>query len=450
MNIASKCFLLLALLGSTAYAGMREAGTRGGGNAVICFNDPTIPKEIRASKDGELQDAHIPKITSIQMLDIYELTLATGLGTPAKVDLQEILPGESIADFSKRLLFRISQFHSAFWLETVNTIESMPPERAIAHSYGIEQINDYDLMARIDSRNCVIGTVIHHQPNGAVTDLHFDQRLWSHPKFSAYDKYVAYLHEVVYRTNRKIYSAENSDLSRRLVGLLLRKNIEHPMLVQELSVARNEKSPKSFMELRDEFYADIMKKEAMMGFAGLVLTEMIETLGNPLSKDETVDYFKEHGQPEEAYQKVLAKDPVFLRVVQQAEMRIYNNFYETDRFKEALAKFPEADRKYVAKMTSKTFHEEFYATEMARFRKLLFEKLATQYTIFQFQVRMAPYLTEETKSYLKEKLELIKKPGDHYQACLKLLRASPNEISNAEIVGIIIDRRRILPFKPLP
>jgi hypothetical protein len=44
----------------------------GGGNAIVCFNSKEIPVEVRAN-NGKIQDSHIEKITSIEMLDLWEL-----------------------------------------------------------------------------------------------------------------------------------------------------------------------------------------------------------------------------------------------------------------------------------------------------------------------------------------------------------------------------------------
>lgn len=223
-------FPLVALSFSSAFAAS-DAGTRGGGNALICFNDPAIPAGIRKD-NGDIKDAHIPSINSIQMLDLYEMSLQQGMEDVEPVQFMPILKGEGIAAFAERMLSRIADFTPVIATHAIKIMHAMPPNKSFAHPYGIENVKDFDLMGKINSRLCVVGTILYHVKNGGTTEIHYDQRLWNHPSFDAYNKYVAYLHEVIYSSMRESLNSKDSDDARKLVGMLLKKNFDQDSFIR--------------------------------------------------------------------------------------------------------------------------------------------------------------------------------------------------------------------------
>jgi|GEM_PF-5210311 hypothetical protein len=226
-------FLILTLVVlsfSSAFA-VSDAGTRGGGNALICFNDPAIPAAIRKD-NGDIKDEYIPSIKTIQMLDIYETSLQQGMEDVEPVRFMPILKGESIAAFAERMISRIADFTPVIATHALKVMHAMPPNKSFAHPYGIENVRDFDLMGKINSRHCVVGTILYHVKKGGTTEIHYDQRLWNHSSFDAYNKYVAYLHEVIYSSMRESVNAENSDDARKLVGMLLKKNFDQDSFIR--------------------------------------------------------------------------------------------------------------------------------------------------------------------------------------------------------------------------
>ena len=72
--------LVLGTVFLTASSGFADGGlSDGGGNSVVCFDTPEIPKSIRAS-GGEILNEHIAHITFIEAFDLYEAKLKRGFG----------------------------------------------------------------------------------------------------------------------------------------------------------------------------------------------------------------------------------------------------------------------------------------------------------------------------------------------------------------------------------
>jgi hypothetical protein len=293
---------------SVVSAHATDAGTRGGGNAVICFNDPAIPVVIRKDK-GDIKNEYISKITSIEMLDLYEVKLAQGMDSTTTVEIKDVLANEGLSQFTKRMLGRIRPFTPKFYDKAMEMMAEMPPERAFAHPYGIENVNDFNLMGRIDSRNCVVGTVLAHTPNGQITDIHYDQRLWNHASFGNLNKHVAYLHEVVYRTYREMEDLDaNSDQSRRIVGMLLKKDLKQDELTQKMGSILNisARTPKDLIETYQCY--NNLREECMLNF-GSDLTQFYRYSIIPVEMQDAprilsfADFMSETAAQDPAYKK---------------------------------------------------------------------------------------------------------------------------------------------------
>ncbi|MGZ3697266.1 MAG: hypothetical protein ACXWP5_04165, partial [Bdellovibrionota bacterium] len=70
-----------------------SSGTRGGGNAVVCFDSPQVPAEIR-SGTGELTDAALAHVTSVETYDLLEAKLPRGFQANAP-EIIPLLEGEA-------------------------------------------------------------------------------------------------------------------------------------------------------------------------------------------------------------------------------------------------------------------------------------------------------------------------------------------------------------------
>ena len=226
---------ILSIVGIMAcsLAATANSGTRGGGNAIVCFDNQNIPKEIRAKDafgnilDGSIKDEYIPHITKVEMLDLYQAQVKKGLNGQ-KSQLIEPLANESFEQYARRILSRVKGL--TLWLDKVaETIDELPADRAEMYSYGIEPVNDYNIDYRIDTTNCVVGTIALNSKEGNSYRLAIDERLMMHPAHTRLSQYVTYLHEVVYRTGKDKFGEndesafKNAVLTRQIVAALIKK-----------------------------------------------------------------------------------------------------------------------------------------------------------------------------------------------------------------------------------
>lgn len=226
--------LMLTTLSIAPTFAKAGAGSSGGGNALVCFDTPEIPKLIRERDqageiiDGSIRNEHIKHITRLEVLDLVEAQYARGMSQPKLSDLIQPNAGEEVEDYARRIIGRLKNTAPLLHDNLMARVNEMPAVDAVAQPDGLYPVDDYNLLGRIDSTNCVVATVAVHQfaydnLTGAP-QLYFDQRLMFHAKHSALSRAVTYLHEVVYSFARSHVKHEDSQDTRKLIGLLLRKN----------------------------------------------------------------------------------------------------------------------------------------------------------------------------------------------------------------------------------
>lgn len=240
-----KTLLLSALVTSTLLTMNTEAiaaqgnSSGGGGNALVCFNTPTIPTQIRerdskgAIIDGSIRNEHISHITRVEILDLVEAKFSKGIKDPKSYELISIKAEESISEYTERILGRIKNVAPIVYDKFMETLKAMPEDEAVGQPEGLYPVNDYNLLGKIDSTNCVVATVAIHQFANGTISINYDQRLMAHPRHSDMSKAVTYFHEVVYATARK-WGQTDSQNTRKLVSLLLRKDVSVEDLAKTL------------------------------------------------------------------------------------------------------------------------------------------------------------------------------------------------------------------------
>lgn len=227
-----------------ASAAQSNGFERGGGNAVVCFNTPAIPREIRALDpqgrpiDPSIQDDHIPHITSIELLDLYEARFSRGIQNPSKFELLSPNRGETALEFSTRLFRRIENLMPGLHGALIEAMSELPSDEVVRVPSGLMPVNDHAMVGRINSRLCVVSTIAMQQDvGGGNTKIYVDGRIFDHPKFDDSDRALTYVHEVVYHAARRSYRHDDSQGTRLLVGTLLRKNLSAARLYQEVTSA---------------------------------------------------------------------------------------------------------------------------------------------------------------------------------------------------------------------
>jgi hypothetical protein len=187
--------LLIAALPTLAATGGSD---RGGGNALVCFDSPSIPQAIRTPGNpsfGVIPNPALKHITKIEMLDVYQAKLprpgqqTDRLGAPAK--------GESPEGFAERLLDRIANFAPGVHQKILQGKFSLRGNVQFSDR-GVATIDDVNLLFDFDRVNCVIATMA--AQDGQNDALFVDSRLYNHPKNSVASRAVMWLHEWTYYT----------------------------------------------------------------------------------------------------------------------------------------------------------------------------------------------------------------------------------------------------------
>src|SRR5690348_5981994 len=98
-------FLVLNLFVMIAASISWAGNERGGGNAVVCFDNPAIPIAIR-SGTGEILDDYIPHVASVETFDLYEARQCRGLDCSETPKIIPVNEGESPFEYTERIAKR--------------------------------------------------------------------------------------------------------------------------------------------------------------------------------------------------------------------------------------------------------------------------------------------------------------------------------------------------------
>lgn len=196
----------------------------GGGNAVVCFGDQTIPQSIRHN-GGTLSDELLSQVVSVEMLDLYEAERDPKTGELRADRLIEIKPTESPQDYVATIASHAMEQIPAVY-DMIHEGKNRFPEDAtrFAEKFGLRKINDARLEHALDPK-CVLVTMAAQTGTSEVGDLALDHRLYSHPTHSKQSQAVLLLHEYLYAFARS-NGASDSRAVRKLLGQLLLKTPE--------------------------------------------------------------------------------------------------------------------------------------------------------------------------------------------------------------------------------
>ncbi len=215
--------LLAAALSSTAQAG---PGASGGGNAMVCFDDPSIPTRIRAEKlngNGYIGDQDISHITKVEILDLYEARQPVGSigSTPSSKKLIEAKPGESVDQYTARLLSRFSELAPGL----IDTIDRGRQALSVYKQFpnGLDPIDDVGPGETVNTRDCVRATIIAQYNRSDSDFIGYDPRIFNLPDsiFSVTSKALSQIHEWIYWVARTYGRATSSDSTRDLIGAMI-------------------------------------------------------------------------------------------------------------------------------------------------------------------------------------------------------------------------------------
>ncbi len=186
-----------------------------GGNSVVCFDDPSIPKAIRAGT-GEILDQYIPHVTSVETFDLYEARKCQGLGCSVTPQLISVNNGEAPFEYVERIATRFDGALAVAAEIIRNSAKRFPQDHIFMENHGLKKVDDTNEVSLIDSVNCVLGTVATQIDSGPDTYLYVDSRLYNHPKHTPFSKAVLILHETVYYRDRQHGVKDSRDTRLRV------------------------------------------------------------------------------------------------------------------------------------------------------------------------------------------------------------------------------------------
>lgn len=214
-------FLVALMFLGPVVADASGTSVRGGGNAIVCFSDAAVARRIDRSPKGEIPDADIGKIVSVEAFDLNVARLPRGLEGKAP-RLFPLPAGAAISDFPELLARRFDPYVPGLSRLLRRGRANIPPERVTLRSAALERIRDENDPAIVDGGRCVVATMAAQERRGGLVFLEIDRRLFEHPRHSALSKAVLFLHETLYSLVRDGERPQkDSSNVRRLISRIL-------------------------------------------------------------------------------------------------------------------------------------------------------------------------------------------------------------------------------------
>ncbi len=215
-------FFSLIMSITQAFAGTISGG--GGGNAVVCFDDPAMPARVRGEAQGLLLDEFMPHVTSVEMFDLFEARLERGIdGNEFVPEVERLSAGETFVNYLLRvenmLRYSVPDLHKLY----ERSKSQLRPHNIVFQPHGVDRIDDAAAVGIIDTHHCVLATMGLHLLDGDFPVLHVDGRLFHHPSHSELSKAIFYLHEIFYMAGRRLGHASSRN-TRALMGHLITLN----------------------------------------------------------------------------------------------------------------------------------------------------------------------------------------------------------------------------------
>ena len=223
---ASVCAILISLISLSTWAASEGAVDGGGGNAVVCFRDPEIPKQIRDKTSptyGEILESYFDKIKSIETYDLYIARMASGIDSTPTV-LIEPTSNASLRAYPEKIAKRFEAYIPSLARMIRAGAANFPNSQITVRDSGLVRVHDEnDQDAYLDRVNCVVATMAVQRLIGGQFFMQIDGRLFNHPQHSSLSKAVLFLHEAIYSTVR--WRKESPHYSSRNTRLLIRRLI---------------------------------------------------------------------------------------------------------------------------------------------------------------------------------------------------------------------------------
>jgi hypothetical protein len=224
--------MLLRLMATTclltSFAVFAGAESGGGGNAVVCFDSPSVVKEIRLNKQfggGYIENRHISRITSVELLDVAKAkhTILTPDGDIVTPEIIVAAPGETMGSFTKKMERRLNLYPGILALieigkKGIKSVKGVPN--------GLTPIDDVISGEAFNTEYCVRSTIIAQHEVGSETNVLFDSRIYglSTSIFPVESRSMSFWHEYLYFVGRK-RGDTSSDLTQFLVSTFVKKEL---------------------------------------------------------------------------------------------------------------------------------------------------------------------------------------------------------------------------------
>lgn len=313
----------------TAYA----TGTKGGGNAIVCF-DPDKASEIlkeyehndiggnpipaQLNDQGQLRnirirDEHLGDIESVESFDLYEARLSANRKSSSIIDLKE---NEKPTEYIERLLAPFDVVLPSFVNRIRNAMLRIPLEDARFYPFGVLPENDFTTVGMIDLSRCVLSSIFVQEKIKDVDYLHVDDRLFNHSKHSALSRAVGYLHEIVYLVMRD-GGDETSDAARKIVSEIItrKEGQSYEEFIKKMTgmgfLGVYDSAVDTQSRLIDlALQLDLHLRDLMLSNLQIKLEDFFSTVNQVAETEGDFYVFAENGN---AGAKIYSEDPVWIK-----------------------------------------------------------------------------------------------------------------------------------------
>lgn len=223
LNRRALFFLMVFVVNSillSSFALASGGDSSGGGNALVCFDDESVPFEIRKN-GGNLSSKFIPHIVSVETYDLYAAKKAYGEENLQPFDIVNGF-GTTPIKYATFIYKRLQSLVPKMSDEIQKSKNLTPVQQIYMQPFGIFKVDDVEADAPYDVKHCVLATMASHYYDNGSYFLHIDERLFMHPSHRKLSQAVLLLHEFVYMAGRR-QGHESSKETRSLVGMMLRQ-----------------------------------------------------------------------------------------------------------------------------------------------------------------------------------------------------------------------------------
>jgi len=223
----------------------------GGGNAVVCFTDQSIPDKIR-NGTGEILDDYIAAIDrhpekGVEAYDLFAAKVPWGKNAKTRITPQ-ILPlesGENAEGYPEKVAKRFEKTVAGVSELIRHGYRKFQADQTKWPAHGLAKIDkDVNPVPRIPD-NCILATLAHQYNRNGLYFLEFDWRLAQFQ--SDLSDAVIRLHEALFSEARE-RGHEDSLNTRELIGYLITTNRQLTIrklteIVEKLGFGKEESIP---------------------------------------------------------------------------------------------------------------------------------------------------------------------------------------------------------------